>query len=356
VFATAVIGAGQSHTWQPVTVVCDHLYVTLGTNPAHPSVLYALAKDEGLYSFNPAAIPLVPGPPTGNFLFFATGLFTISADGKWGYAAASTPGPDPQFEHILRLDLNAVINPPKLFAVTGIDDKNDILADGEILYLTDETLGIKHIRKVDYAAAPPGQLWDSVVTHDTTRLALLSGHNALLVSFAGECKVSRLEAGTGAPDLTYRIPAQIFPVGMAGSPDESEVYILNFLSNTLSIVDAPVVITAGAPPAFTTEPPVTLSAYRTQIIDAYTDLLLHLAQYVKDGLCDQFLVDCENCRIRPEVYLGVVEIEANKVKHICNFTERHYVKSFRTYGYWLSAVPVLPLFKRAWKEFCCKII
>jgi YVTN family beta-propeller protein len=244
----------------------------------------------------------------------------------------------------------------KLIVVSGIDDRNDLLAaEDQILYISDETGFTKQVRKVDFAPAVPAQVWASVIDPATTRLSLVSGTSFLLVSRADDNKIIRLDTGTGG-QFSYRIPGQIFPVGLAAKPDGSEVYLLNYLSNTVSIIDTAVVITAGAPPAHTAEPPVTLSAYRQQIIDAYKDLLMHLAQHIKDGFCERFLVDCEDCRVRPEVYLGVVEIENERIKHICNFTERHYVKSFRTYGYWLSAFPILPLFKKVWKELCCLII
>jgi hypothetical protein len=51
-----------------------------------------------------------------------------------------------------------------------------------------------------------------------------------------------------------------------------------------------------------------------------------------------------------------VEIRERKVYHICNFTKRKYVKSFPTYSYWLSTVPVLPALKQVFEKFCCFVV
>ena len=66
-----------------------------------------------------------------------------------------------------------------------------------------------------------------------------------------------------------------------------------------------------------------------------------------------FLIDCPECTGEEKIYLGAVEIRNEKVYNICNFTKRHYVKSFPTWSYWLSTVPILPLIKRGFAEFCC---
>jgi hypothetical protein len=44
------------------------------------------------------------------------------------------------------------------------------------------------------------------------------------------------------------------------------------------------------------------------------------------------------------------------VYKVCNFSRRHYVKSFPTVGYWLSLVPVLPAFREVVGRFCCALL
>jgi len=109
----------------------------------------------------------------------------------------------------------------------------------------------------------------------------------------------------------------------------------------------------AATPSFTNEPPVTLADYREQMLKAFTDLSGVFVQYVKDCWCDKFLVECPEYSRADKIYLGTVEIRHAQVFHICNFSKRHYVKSFRTWGYWLSAVPILPIVKSAFAKFCC---
>jgi hypothetical protein len=79
------------------------------------------------------------------------------------------------------------------------------------------------------------------------------------------------------------------------------------------------------------------------------------AQSLKDCFCDKFLIECPECGPNDKIYLGVVEVKGNKVWKICDFTKRHYAKSFRTWGYWLSTVPILPLLKKSFAAFCCKV-
>ena len=99
-----------------------------------------------------------------------------------------------------------------------------------------------------------------------------------------------------------------------------------------------------------------LGDFRQQMIDAYIDLFKGFWQYLKDSFCDQYLVDCPECTEDDKVYLGCVEIREGQVYHICNFTKRRYVKSFPTYGHWLSTIPILPLVKKAFGEFCCSVL
>ena len=123
------------------------------------------------------------------------------------------------------------------------------------------------------------------------------------------------------------------------------------VSNTVNVIDLPALV-AGVP-SFTAEPPVTLAAYRADMLKAFTDLTGVLLQYFKDCFCDKFLVECPECDENDKVYLGTVEIRNRQVFNICNFSKRHYAKSFRTWGYWLSAVPVLQLLKKSFARLCC---
>ena len=159
-----------------------------------------------------------------------------------------------------------------------------------------------------------------------------------------------MDMGTGIVQPGVRIPLQIMPLAVAVQRDDSEMFALNF-GSTLNSINVGELISAT--PSFTNEPPVTLANYRQQMLEAFTDLASVLIQYLKDGWCDKFLVECPTCDKDDKVYLGTIDIQGGKVHHICNFSKRHYSKSFRTWGYWLSAVPLLPVVKTLFKKFCC---
>ena len=125
--------------------------------------------------------------------------------------------------------------------------------------------------------------------------------------------------------------------------------MLNMGSNTVNAVNINTLTTLT--PSFTAEPPVTLAAYRAQMLAAFTDLTSVLLQYFKDSWCDLFLVECPECKPGDKVYLGTIEIKNNEVFNISNFSKRHYAKSFRTWGYWLSAFPLLSFIKKTFAKF-----
>jgi hypothetical protein len=91
-------------------------------------------------------------------------------------------------------------------------------------------------------------------------------------------------------------------------------------------------------------------------LNAFLDLAGGFFQYLKDCLCDHFLVNCPTCDPADKLYLAVVSIKNRQVNKVCNFSLRKYVKSFPTVEYWLSLVPIIPLFKQAVERFCCAVL
>ena len=96
--------------------------------------------------------------------------------------------------------------------------------------------------------------------------------------------------------------------------------------------------------------------YRTAVLNAFFDLAGGFLQYLKDCLCDHFLVDCPTCDSDDKLYLAVISVKNGQVHKVCNFSLRKYVKSFPTVEYWLSLVPILPLAKKAVESFCCSVL
>jgi hypothetical protein len=362
-FATVTIGANQSHSWGPTAVICGFKFVSLATSPSSPKQLLAIAKAKGLYSFNPAGMPLTPGPSNEVKPFNATGIFAVSDDGKWGFAAVNPGIPlgteAPKYTEVQRIDLAKPDNQVIKYRVGGLDAENDIahqtgVNDGTIHITGDPGAGlVKPLHSFDAKSALEVNLPIDLQNNTATRLAILPGMNQLLVALSDRYKLLRVNLANRQLVPNFRVPVQIMPIGLS-IRSKNEVVVLNYLSNTLSVVDIAKVI--SAPPVFPAEPPTELSNYRQQILDAYADLLGHLLQHLKDCFCDHYLVDCPDCDTDTKVYLGCVEIREDKVFNICNLSKRHYVKTFNNYGYWLSTIPVLPLVKEAIARFCCRVL
>jgi hypothetical protein len=140
------------------------------------------------------------------------------------------------------------------------------------------------------------------------------------------------------------------PVDIVGEPRARRVYVLNSASNTVSTVSASLFR-----PDFRF-PVDRLAAYRKAAVEAFADLLGGFLQYLKDCLCDHFLVNCPTCSEDDKLYLACISIRDGQVYNVCNFSKRRYVKSFPTVDYWLSLVPVIPLLGHWLERFCCSIL
>ncbi|MDX2298439.1 MAG: DUF6519 domain-containing protein [Xanthomonadaceae bacterium] len=365
VFATATItppaaaGAAPTYAWSAASVVCGTDFVRLATHAAHPSTLFALGRSagnaakRGLYRFNPAAVPLAPNP---TWAFNGTGLFAIDSDGARAIAVEHSAGLQTgAFDGVRRIVL-ATPGAPGLSASvavgTGVNDWNDLVVANGAVFLTGNTGALSQLLRFPVTVVSPAAVQISALGNMSAwRLALMPSMNALALADANTYRIRLFDTATGMLQVGGRIPVQIMPISLAARADDGELYALNYLSNTVNAINVAALI-AGLP-SFTQEPPVTLSTYRAEMLKAFTDLAGVFVQYLKDCWCDKFLVECPQCDRDDKVYLGTIEIKNGKVFHICNFSKRHYAKSFRTWGYWLSAVPLLPMFKKAFAKFCC---
>jgi len=359
VFATATLtppvspAIAPTLAWGPSTVVCDIRFVTLATHPAQPNVMFAVGRSaadatkRGLYRFNPAAVPLLPSPLV---TFNATGLFAIDTNGLDAVATEHNGALQTgAFNVLRRINLNTLATSTP-FAVNGNNTKDDLAVANGAVFLT----GLQGVQSAlfRFVLNPQQTLMPTLLGTSTMwRLGLMPSRNVLALADANTYRARLFNTATGILQTNVRIPLQVMPVSMAVGVGDREAYALNFLSNTVNAIDVAALI-AGTP-SFTAEPPVTLAAYRQQMLKAYTDLAGVFIQYLKDSWCDQFLIECKECTEKDKVYLGTIEIKNSKVFHICNFSKRHYSKSFRTWGYWLSAVPLLPMLKKAFAAFCC---
>jgi len=194
-------------------------------------------------------------------------------------------------------------------------------------------------------------------TSSFVRLAATPDRRFMVVSVMDKHKLERVSITVNPMvlDTRFRVPVEIMPCDIVTNLATNEFYAMNMVSCTLSTVQIEPVF-AGAQPAYTAEPPAALALYHQQIIQAFLDLFKLFAQYLKDCFCEHFLVNCPQCDKSDKVYLGGIEIKGHEIYKICNFTKRRYVKSEQLVEYWLSTIPIIPIVKKAFADFCCKVI
>ncbi len=364
VFATATLhppasaGAAPTITWGPSTVVCDIEFTTLATHDNQTNRLFAIGRSpnaarQGLYRFTLPTIPLAPAPVV---TFNATGLFAIDTDGVNAVATAH-PNPavlDGSFTGLRRINLNTLAtSTPAAFSAMGATMGNDLVIANGLVYLTGNNIAGPALFR--FRLNPESALGATALGASSVwRLCLVPSRNALLVVDTDQCRARVFNTSTNTMAPNLRIPLQIFPVSMVARPDQRLVYALNMVSNTVSAINLGMLL--SSPPTFMAEPPTSLAAYRQQMLQAYTDLAGVLLQYLKDTWTDLFLVECPTCGKEDRVYLGTIHIEKARVFKICNFSKRHYAKSFRTWSYWLSAVPALSVAKKLFARFACSTL
>jgi hypothetical protein len=337
-------------------MVCDIEFVTLATHPKQAGSLFAVGRtatvaSQGLYRF---MLPTIPITPPLYINCNATGLFAIDTDGINAVATVhgNTATLDGTFNGLMRINLNTKATSVP-FAVTGRNDHDDLAVANGAVFLTGSSGGAGFLNR--YTLAPQATLAAVPLGAPSVwRLALMPSANALAIADANTYRARMFNTGTSTLMTTMRVPLQVMPVALAVRADDKEVYALNMLSCTVNAINIGTLMT-GLPP-FTAEPPASLKAYRLQMLNAFTDLGSVLGQYFKDSFCDLFLVEEPECSRDDKVYLGTVQVKGKQVFNISNFGKRHYAKSFRTWGYWLSAVPLLPLVKKLFAKFASSML
>src|SRR6202165_2240137 len=159
----------------------------------------------------------------------------------------------------------------------------------------------------------------------------------------------------------WQLPTQVGPVDIALSPlsgqfgqSEGPLAVLNRPADSILLVPHNLLYAQAAD---TSKILVRSVAYHKAAVEAYVDLLAGFVQYLKDCFCDHLLVKCAECNSRNEkLYLGVVSIRNNKVHNVCNFSGRHYLKTFPTIGYWMSLFPIVPIIGELIELICCYVI
>jgi hypothetical protein len=259
------------------------------------------------------------------------------------------------FTQITTIDLgtNAVV---RNFVSPGNNNEDDMVVYRNVLYVTGMG-ALRVIRGFDIASGAQAFTPVNLELNVTYRLAALpiGDREYMLISSSDRYKVMRMDLKNHVLDGKFRIPVQLFPLAIVVNANNDHVYVLNSLVNTLTAVEVKRAF-ASPLPNYAEEKPFDIADYHDDVIAAYKDLMGHLLQHLKDAFCGKFIIDCPDCNEKDKVYLGTVMIKDRKVYRICNFSKRKYVKTFRTYGYWLSTIPILPVLKASFEKFCCTVL
>jgi len=81
--------------------------------------------------------------------------------------------------------------------------------------------------------------------------------------------------------------------------------------------------------------------------------LLMLAELIRDCVCSAFLPSCPTDPGDDRLILACLTIKDGTITNICNFGCRQFAGGFPSFFYWLSLIPVVPLFKLLLDDICC---
>lgn len=369
VFGTARIA--DNHQWQKMTILCDMEIRELQASLDDKGLIYAVASRKGLYFLRPELLMDETKPaPKPKYAFRASGHMAIDEKTMKAYCTCQEKitGAVGTYDAVavcaLRPATAAESLAPdqilQLGTVQGVTLQGDDglavtpagAADGRgFLYTVvqgpsnDKLLLTYRLNE----SGSVGQQANSVSIERTqVSLAFHTGIGGLLLAFEDGYRLQMFLAN-GIPDKIFRIPVQIQPVDIVVDPANGQVYALNFLSNTVSVIPQKELAVSDS---FLQD----LSYYRYEVLAAFYGLAGGLLQYLKDCFCHHLLVQCPTCGEDDKIYLARVEIVDFKVHQICNFDLRKYVKTFPTLGYWFSLIPLWPVLKWAVGRFCCAIL
>ncbi|RYD86250.1 MAG: hypothetical protein EOP54_30635, partial [Sphingobacteriales bacterium] len=242
--SVASIDANGKHTWSSTSPRCGRKIVTLAVKPGS-SQLYAISFNEGLYELTNIGTAAFACTPVREG-FHPTGLLTFSEDGVFAFAAASTSG-GTAFSTVSMFNISVpgVIVNDGFFTFTGENANNDILYFNKRIYITGtNAAGADVLGGFDQNT---GALLNPMVLEASSvfRMALLAVDNTfdLLITVADKFKVIRVSLGDPAGGSNFqlyqkfRIPVQLFPMGIVVNNFNKKGYVLNTLVNTLTVFD-----------------------------------------------------------------------------------------------------------------------
>jgi len=369
VFGLARIG--DDHAWEEMTILCNIEITEMQVAANDPGLIYAVGRGTGLYFLRPELLmDETKAQPSPTYSFNAAGHMAL--DESRGQAFCTSQNNEEQepatYDSVAICNLNPDAAAENLLPsqVLSLADANGAArtgsdglalrpagADGRNgrLYVVvggaEQTKQLlTYTRPIDGSAQQPMAALSIEGTQ--VSLAFHTGADSLLLALEDGYRLQLVNAN-GEQTPTYRIPAQIQPVDVIVDDRSGQVYALNFISNTISVIPANELVVSDA---FLDQ----LTRYRSEVMQAFFGLAGELLQYLKDCFCHHLLVKCPACGENEAIYLASVEIRNHQIYSICNFDLRRYVKSFPTVEYWFSLIPVAPLLKTLVAKLCCAVL
>ncbi len=380
-FSAADLTDPTNIKWGPVTTLCDFPLVTLKLSLTDSTKLYAIGRGVGLFLIDTGG--LQPNQTQINS-FTATGHLEVAMIGvgnsRKAYAFC-TVGATPTYDRVRRIDLTNPAGAPYeyLLPASNPQGNDDICVATEpkgkfFKLFAVANAGMNQISKqlirfdassggatapaaeaiIDLAFTPPNNNPGST---DNTVYRLAYNDIAQRVMIASmEAFLIKLVTPTSAALDQNTFPTQLWPIAIAFNPNTpfgeltGAVFVLNALSGTINNIPAsylannPGVVDLAA-----------LATYHSKVLEAFIDLFGKFAQYLKDCVCEHFLIECPDDVLKP-LYLARIDVKDQQVFNICNFSRRRYVHSFPTVEYWMSIVPVLPVVRKLIGDACCQIV
>lgn len=334
--------------WRPVVTICGVRLLTLAVTAADRNNVYAVGRKKsgggGLYQINPDAVDPNMKPLKE---FIPAGHLKIAPDGR-AFATAAAAGGDPNtYFSIKRFRLPAGVEDPEIKLEAGGRDDLAIEPERGLIF----TVIDAKAKQIAVYGMEDARLRASVpAPQSTLRLEPYTPTGMLMVSIEDAYALTLVDMSKPQPAQGYLLPLQVSPIALAAHAARRRAFALNQASDTVSTIQGDLL-----KPEFRFDFK-TLAEYRKGVLEAYMDLFGHFAQYLKDCFCDRFLVECPECEEADRLYLACISVRDNKVKKVCNFSRRKYVKSFPTVSYWLSVVPVMPVLKALFERLCCLIL
>ena len=345
----------DKHAWEEMIVLCNMDIMEMEVSDKDPGLIYAVAYGKGLYYLRPEILMDETKPqPIANYEFNALGHLKIDVNEGRAYCtstASETENPA-QYDEIVVCDLNK----------SGELLVPDITIDLQAAGTDGIAIGPEQLYVVVNGQESNKQLWtynrpldgennnpDAILDIENTQVALAYhlSEKCLLLAMEDGYRIQRVSQD-GKTTEFMRIPVQLQPVDVIVDENSDNVYALNFMSNTLSLIPA-------AELKVSEDFLFRLTSYRNDILLAFYNLFAGLLQYLKDCFCDHLLVKCPECDDE-KLYLAKVEIKSHEVYNVCNFDKRKYVKTFPTMSYWFSLIPIMPFVKKAVSSICCSIL